>query len=162
MKMTMKPYQFAILRYRHNAARGEFVNIGIVMWVASKRAVHGKLNRKTGRLKKFFGTFDGDLYQEVIDNLLGRIRLLQHALAQEQTNLFAGQPGSIQDVMDSLIREDAMVLQWSEVMVGAFPDPAVRADQLFEELVTRAGELGETGSLVIDRETAAFLRAHQA
>lgn len=131
----MIPFQFALLRYRHNASAGELVNVGVVMWIPNRRRLLFRVNDRYGRLASFFPGFDGVGYRAMVRQLRGRWE-------QAATELTGGattnpEPESIDDLLPSLMREDASSFQWSPSMGGAVPSPERRLEQLFAEFVER-------------------------
>jgi Protein of unknown function (DUF3037) len=49
-------YQYQILRYRHDAVSGEFVNIGIVFFDTDNRFLLARITEKQERVARFFGS----------------------------------------------------------------------------------------------------------
>lgn len=133
----MKPYQFAVLRYVHNASSGEFVNVGVVLWCAPSALFAFELNERYGRLSSFFkGAFDGVAYRA----MLRRLKTKLGRLAGQHD----GQPGlehvndkDLDELLDWVLPEDDSCFQWSAVMGGIAADPRARLRQLFAELVER-------------------------
>lgn len=122
----MKPYHYALLRYVHHAACGEFVNIGIVMWTPLDRQIRYHVTEKYGRLSRFFSDFDGAGYRHLVRDLAVRLR---EAADQEQRTL--------DDVLAGLLPKDSGCFQCSRPMGGLADDPTERAAQLYYEFVGR-------------------------
>jgi len=134
----MKPYEFAIVRYQHDASIGERMNIGVLVWSPEDSALHFRVNERYGRLSRTYPGFDGTGYRQMVRQLATRLAHVAESLAAGQADLFApGGAHGLQAVLDRVLPEDASCLQRSEVMGGIYRDPRERCDQLFHELVAR-------------------------
>ena len=136
------PYQFALIRYLNNETSGEFVNVGLLMWSPSTRRLVARVSTRYSRMAQFFLNFDGLTYREVLSELRSRIASLADALQKgEQLAFGEGAPQPLprdfQGILERVLRTDATALRWSPIMGGVVPDPEVRADELFEELIRR-------------------------
>ena len=66
--MTEKePYNYVVLRYVHDVEVGEFVNVGLVMYLPSRKHVLTQARKTFGRIKNFFPDLDGAAYKRTID-----------------------------------------------------------------------------------------------
>ncbi len=134
----MIDYEFAILRYRHNIASGEFVNIGIVMWLPSKAQLLCKIDKHWGRVSEFFQPFDSTGYRRMIQHLqtrfTGTARQIEKT-RKSNDNYLLNQ--SIEHCLSKLVGEDESCFQWSKPMYGGVEDPALRFEQLLDEFIFR-------------------------
>lgn len=65
----MMRYDFALIRYVHNLVAGEFVNVGVVLLDGNSRRLLRRVNRRFGRLSRFFRTSDEARYQAMVDQI---------------------------------------------------------------------------------------------
>ncbi len=131
----MKSFQFALVRYVHNLLSGEFVNVGIVMWIPSEHRARLKLNTATRRLTSFFPGFDRSGYQMILRDLEGRMtQMCDSKVNAEQLDCFL-RLDRIEQVLPLLLREDSSCFQWSQIMSGIHDHPERRFEELFEHLV---------------------------
>ncbi len=126
----MKPYQFSLLRYVHNVATEEFVNIGVVMWVPAEKQFLYKLTERYGRLSNFFDGFNSAGYRQMLRELKHRLR----EAGKKETN---GQIETISDLLPQIVLIESGCFQWSAAMGGIALDPAQRLNQLFAEMIER-------------------------
>lgn len=55
----MKKYQYQIIRYLHDRATGEFINVGVIVYSAEYQYLNCKIISKYGRITSFFPGADG-------------------------------------------------------------------------------------------------------
>jgi hypothetical protein len=63
MKTT---YSYTCLRYIHDVATGEFVNVGVVLYAPEARYLRAICRDNYGRLKHMFPNLDGKAYRSLI------------------------------------------------------------------------------------------------
>ena len=130
----MKSYRCRILRYVHDASKGEFVNIGIVMWIPEHSRLIFRLNEQYRRISGFFKNFDGLSYLQMLRNLQRSFKKVASDL--QKPPLTRDTPTNTFEVFNLLVREDASTFQWSQVISGISANPEDRLDRLFEDFVT--------------------------
>ena len=125
------PYQFAIVRYVHNIPAGEFVNIGIVMFVPGKNSVVTyMLSRQTERMQAFWPGIDYG-YDALFDALDSRA---YHVAG------FGATPGvykTARGAFRAILPKDSSCFQLSPIMSGISPNPKKRLSELYEDFVIR-------------------------
>jgi Protein of unknown function (DUF3037) len=126
----MIPYQFASIRYVHNIATEEFVNIGIVLWTPNERKVHYKISTNYGRLSSFFDGFNSIGYQRMIKEMRRKI-----FVASRDESLL--QIADIEGVLHHLMPAEDGCFQWSEPMSGVTRDAKQRVDRIYQETIGR-------------------------
>lgn len=164
-------YHYAIVRYVHDAATDEFVNIGIIMWLPKIRKLVFRINERYARVSNFFqGSFDAVSYRILVRQLRKHIESVQAGFgAPLQLDLFANpfQNGQA-DIFESVLRTDATCFRLSEPMYGVSKDPDERLERLFSEYIEvhepqgpreRRGE-AEIWSVVEKRLVARGLSGH--
>jgi len=61
--MTRTPYTYTVLRYSHDPAAGEYLNIGVLVYSREARFLDVRFERSYGRLSAAFAGFDGRAYR---------------------------------------------------------------------------------------------------
>lgn len=156
----MKSYRCRILRYVHDASKGEFVNIGVVMWIPEYSRLVFRLNEQYGRISGFFKNFDGIGYLQMLRNLQHSFKKVASDL--QKPPLTRDTPTNTFEVFNRLVREDASTFQWSQVISGISANPEDRLDRLFEEFVTFHESLGRRRSPHPRTERMIWKTVHQA
>jgi hypothetical protein len=78
-------YQYQILRYRHDAVSGEFVNIGIVFFDADSRFLCARITEKQERIARFFGSASSAFLLSTTKHIENEFNQIAERLADAQT-----------------------------------------------------------------------------
>lgn len=156
----MKSYRCRILRYVHDVPKGEFVNIGVVMWIPEHSRLIFRLNEQYRRISGFFKNFDGLSYRHILRNLQRSFKKVASDL--QKPPLIRNTSKNTFEVFNLLVREDSSTFQWSQVISGISPNPEDRLDRLFEEFVTFHESLGRRSSPLPRNERMIWKTVHQA
>lgn len=131
MKTT---FTYTILRYVHDVATGEFVNMGVALYAPEAKYVSAICTPRYGRLSKMFLEVSGDHLRSVMRYLQARFE--EHA-AKLGNELPLNWPNSILEIAHSVLPPDDSSLQWSEPNGGITEDPAATLEQLYDRLVEK-------------------------
>lgn len=126
-------YSFVVLRYVHDVMTGEFINVGVALYVPSARYIGGLCNTRYGRITKMFGEIDGDYFRGLMRYIETRFEELGNKLSSELP--FDGLPADIMEIAKRILPPDDSSLQWSEVGGGLTQDPGRTLEDLFERMV---------------------------
>lgn len=114
-KITGVNYEYQLLRYRHDLASGEFVNVGLVYFDPQTRVLHTRMTERYGRLSDFFGNVSGVF-------LIRSLKALQGAFSKIKTRfekeLDFNQFQSVAALTTSVLPKDDNTLFFSETFKG--------------------------------------------
>lgn len=131
-----RTFSYTILRYVHDAATGEFANLGILLFMQDEMHVYSKFRTSTGRVVSFFPGVKANSLRRQINNL-------RHAAESLTANSNMLQLANISDVLDisrRILPTDDSSLQWSPASSGITADPEKTTNQLFERFVLKHDE----------------------
>ncbi|RYD75162.1 MAG: DUF3037 domain-containing protein [Verrucomicrobiaceae bacterium] len=126
-------YTYTILRYVHDVAAGETLNVGIVLYAPSVRYVGALLQTRYSRLRQAFPMLDGDAHRQLMRYLQNRFDDLQGRVSTELP--FNPQPESIDTVVCQVLPKDDSSLQWSQPGGGLTANPEAELERLYARLV---------------------------
>ncbi len=126
-------YTYTILRYVHDVASGESLNVGVVLFAPSVRYVSARIQTNYGRLKKAFPNLDGDAHRELMRYLQSSFDRLQTQVEQELP--FEQQPGDAAAIACKVLPKDDSSLQWSPVGGGLCSSPSMELERLYKRVV---------------------------
>ena len=132
MKTT---FTYTVLRYVHDIATGEFVNMGVALYAPEAKYISAICSPRYGRLSKMFLDVNGDHLRTVLRYIQARFE--EHAARFNSELPLAEQPKSIMEIAYSVLPRDDSSLQWSEPNGGLTEDPAATLEQLYARLVER-------------------------
>lgn len=134
-------YSYTVLRYVHDTATGEFVNVGVVLYAPAARYASAICRPTIGRLSHVFPGVTADDFKRQMRLIQARLEELGARLGDELH--FEVWPDSVMSWVQSVIPADDSSLQWSPPGGGITADPSKTLDQLYRRLVTRYDEKHE-------------------
>lgn len=132
MKTT---FTYTVLRYVHDIATGEFVNMGVALYAPEAKYISAICSPRYGRLSKMFLDVNGDHLRSVMRYIQARFE--EHATKFNAELPLAGKPKSILEIAHGILPPDDSSLQWSEPNGGLTENPAATLDQLYARLVEK-------------------------
>lgn len=133
--MTSKAaYSYTLLRYVHDVLTGEFVNVGVVLFVPSKNLVRCKMRGTMGRLRGVFPDIDRRAF---LSAMAAVRRGLQSVAKSEKDAGFLKSEGDAASIARRAVPPDDSSLQWSPSGAGLTADPEETLNRLFDRYVSR-------------------------
>lgn len=128
-------YSYTVLRYVHDVMTGEFVNVGVLLYVPSTGLVDTRLRTSMGRLRGVFPDLDRDAFTRAMRTVARSVEKLSRELQSEG---FLRSEGDAVSMASRALPVDDSSLQWSSPAgTGLTNDPAKALDRLFERFVSR-------------------------
>jgi hypothetical protein len=136
----MTRYQYALVKYVHNAASGECVNVGVILFAPEQKRIIVEFNQRYSRISTFFqGAFNGGHYRSMVRHLDREFKSQERKL--EGDNGYFGTvretPNGLEIILRSVLPEDSTTFQWGPVYGGIVEDVEKRFRSLFEEFIIR-------------------------
>ena len=128
-------FQYATLRYIHDPATQEFLNIGVVLYAKEQRYFHFAVNKRYGRLSKTFETIDRMDYGKMIGSLENRLSRLSTEIGK--VTLFDEHADSIDDLLAKVLPKDDSSLRFDGFGAGLTHDLDRELSQLYTRLVEK-------------------------
>ena len=125
---------WAVPRYVHDVAAGEFLNVGVVLLAPAHRYLEARIQTNIGRVRKAFPAVDGDGHKELMRYLQTRFDERQAQMAEELA--YDPLPENAGIVAAQILPRDDSSLQWSPLGSGLTADPAAELAHLYARLVT--------------------------
>ena len=107
-------YQYQVLRYRHDAVSGEFVNIGIVFFDAENRFLQAWITEKQERIVRFFGSASRAFLLGTTKHIEAEFNQIAKRLATDKTVYYA----SITEITSAVLPINDNGLFFSEIHKG--------------------------------------------
>jgi hypothetical protein len=145
--MTTNPlnaYTYSILRYVHDIATGEFVNVGVVIIGNDSAFVGSRFKIAYGRVRKAFPNVDPEAFRSRMKGIQAAFdRVTQRDIAGtavDVTNASArgnSAATAIEQLVYTVIRKDDSSFQWSTPGGGLTKDFEETLDSLYRRFVTK-------------------------
>lgn len=128
------PYCYSVLRYVHDIATGEFVNVGVVLFAKRESFVSARFKTAFTRVKCAFPTLDAQVFK----SRMKRLQRIFDKIAQRDFD----SPGfqnhdSIESLLHTVIPLDDSSLQWSDPGSGISNDLNAAFESLYARFVTK-------------------------
>ena len=133
--MTDKtPYSYTLLRYVHDVLTGEFVNVGVVLFVPSQGLVRYRMRGTIGRLKGVFPDIDRKAF---LSSMTAVRKGLQLAARNEKEAGLLKSEGDAAAIARRAVPPDDSSLQWSPCGTGLTTNPDETLNRVFDRYVSR-------------------------
>lgn len=126
---------YAVLEYRHDAATGEHLNVGVVLLDAEGRFFRARIDTTYGRITRTFPAADGEGYKRYAVQLRSAFEGLEAQLASPQYELVAG--ASLNALLERVLLRDDSAVRFGPVRSAVSRNPRAMLDGLFDHLVMR-------------------------
>lgn len=132
--MSRIAYTYSVVRYTHDAAAGETLNIGVLIYAPDVSYLGFRLEPRFKRLSDAFAEFDGEQYRRTL-------RRFEQALDQLWNNLAGGLPGLFDLPPDigllaaRVWPDQELSFRIGPTLAGITDDPEATLEALFRRMV---------------------------
>lgn len=130
---TRTRYTYTVLRYVHDVAVGEFINVGVALHAPDVGFIGVRCRRTYSRLKEAFPTFDGESFRAAMKHIEQRFEGFSKELAGEVS--LRSRTSSVMNFAHAVLAADDSALQWSPVAMGVARDVEATLEQLYQRLI---------------------------
>jgi len=146
--MIAAAYTYCLVRYVHDPAAGERLNIGVILYAPDRQHpdrpfLGARVERRYERLSKIFADFDGDHYRRT----LGQFDLAVERLREHLTGgLYAmwDRPKDAGQIAALIWPDTDLSFQIGPVLAGVAPNPAQAMEAIYRRMVSSQHEKPET------------------
>jgi len=131
----MSRYEFALLRYVHDATSGEFANIGVIVFDPEAPRLLIRTSDRYRRLSEFFREINGPGVRAMIRHVERRFLKADEDL--RWPDAFDSRPASLEELVRRVLPDEDAAIDISRVMYGVQDNLDARLDELFDEFVSR-------------------------
>ncbi|WP_413992777.1 DUF3037 domain-containing protein [Labrys okinawensis] len=133
--MTLRqPYTYTILRYVHDVVTGEFINVGVLMFVPRSNLVKFGGRSSIGRIKQVFPDLNRTAF-------LSGVRAVERSATRIAKQLKQGdllsEHKDASSIARTILMTDDSSLQWSPIAGGVTDNPEKTFDRLYCRFVSR-------------------------
>lgn len=127
-------YSYTLLRYVHDVLTGEFVNVGVVLFIPSAGLVRYKMRGTIGRLKGVFPDIDRKAFLSSMNAVRRGLQVI--AKSERNAGFFKGEADAAKIARRAVPSDDSS-LQWSPPGTGLTDDPEKTLERIFDRYVSR-------------------------
>src|SRR5258708_27891035 len=133
--MRKIPYTYCLVKYVHNPAAGEMLNVGVLMCAPSVSFVGAKFNPYYERLSKTFVDFDGEHYREIVGNIEYAVQNLQDRHGSPTLFLMEKELETVEDVIKCIMPDRGLSIQFGGMLAGITDNPDDELSHIFNQSV---------------------------
>lgn len=133
--MRVIPYTYCVVRYVHDPAAGESLNIGVIIWAPSVAFLAAQFEHHYERLSNTFADFNGEHYKRSLRQFEYALEKLQDEMSG---NLFVKSEltNDIGIIASSVWPDKGLSFQIGPVLAGVTDDPKRSLIEIFDRMVT--------------------------
>jgi len=128
-------YTYSLIKYLHDPAVGEMLNIGVLLCAPACGFVQAKFNRHYERLSSTFANFDGEQYRNIIAQLEREIRKFDFKDKSETLFVISERAESVDDVIKRICPDRGLSIQFGPMLAGLTDDPEAELFHIFDQSV---------------------------
>ncbi len=132
--MSMIPYTYSVVRYVHDPAAGEQLNVGVILCAPSEHFFEAKFEYRFERLSEAFADFNGEHYRRVLKQIAAAIADLRE---RTQGGLFPLRepPADVTRLVSLLMPDGDLSIQFSLMLAGVTDNPEAELEDIFERMI---------------------------
>lgn len=129
----MIEYTYRVLRYVHDPAAGEMLNIGVILYAPSVSYLDTSLDTHYERLSKTFLGFNGENFRQV----LHRFEMAVGRYREQQRNVLplSEPPVSVEQITRHIWPDGELSFRFGPVLGGVTASPEEELSAIFERMV---------------------------
>lgn len=134
--MNTTPYTYCVIRYLHDPAAGEMLNIGVILSAPAAKFIEARLEYRYERLSDAFVDFDGEHYRRTLQQFTQVLDVLRERLSAATLFDLWDISANAQSIAKQIWPDLDLSFQISEVMAGISDDLTDTIESLFRRMVT--------------------------
>jgi hypothetical protein len=131
-------YEYAVLRYAHDPAAGEQLNVGVLLYSREAGFLGWQLNERVKRLSEAFATFHSEQFRRVISDLERGLKRraddIRRVTSPDALPLL-DPPTNLKAILAGIYSDESLSLQWSGVRCGVTDDLGQAVRDLYDRFV---------------------------
>jgi hypothetical protein len=135
MTTSRVPYTYCVLRYTHDPAAGEWLNVGVLAFAPTAGWIDCRIEQRYARLSATFRDFNGHQYRAVTRRVLGAIESLK-ARWRDSLPAIDQIPKTVEGVFRTLFPDPGLSFQRGEMRGGVARDLEHAIADIFDRMVT--------------------------
>lgn len=133
--MRKIPYTYCLVKYLHDPAAGEMLNVGVLLSAPSLSYIEARFNIHYERLSKAFVDFDGEHYREMVINLQFSIDKLRTWHSSPTLFLMDKEVQTVDDVIKRIMPDRGLSIQFGPMLAGLADNPDDELTRIFDQAV---------------------------
>ena len=133
--MSTISYTYSVIRYLHDPAVGEMLNIGVILCAPEVKFIEARLEYRYERLSDAFVDFDGDHYRRTLRQFTVVLDILRQRITDSTLFDMWDIPSDVRLVADQAWPDRDLSFQIGDVMAGITDNPEEALVSVFDRMV---------------------------
>lgn len=133
--MRKSSYTYCLVKYIHDPAAGEMLNVGVLMCAPSESFVDGKFDHHYERLSNTFADFNGDHYRDLIRNLESAVHKLKARDVSPTLFVVNSRFETVEQMASYIVPDRGLSIQFGQMLAGLTDDLENELTHIFQEAV---------------------------
>jgi hypothetical protein len=134
MTKARVPYTYCILRYIHDPAAGEALNVGVLAFAPTQSWIECRIEHRYARLSATFRDFNGHQYRALTRRTVGAIESLK-VRWRDSLAAIEAMPKTVEGVFHLLFPDPGLSFQRGEMQAGLARDLELAIADIFDRMV---------------------------
>lgn len=130
--MSKMAYTFQVLKYSHDPAAGELLNIGAILYCPELAFLGLQIERRFERLSQTFAGFDGESYRYVVSRFESIVDKLREEYSQ---TLLEPAPTNVSQITAEIWPDTDLSIKVGSMLAGVTADPEQSLKDIFDRMV---------------------------
>lgn len=135
MKKHRIPYSYCVLRYAHDPATGEALNVGVLAFAPVERRIECRIEQRYSRLSATFRDFNGHHYRAATRRTMTALSTMQDRWRNALPSV-DDMPQTLEHLCRLLFPDPGLSLQQGEMLSGLASDLGAAITDIFERMVS--------------------------
>jgi len=133
--MRKIPYTYCLIKYMHDPAVGEMLNIGALLSAPTVSFIGVAFNEHYERLSRTFVNFDGEHYREIVGEIERRVQKL--VPRRDESSLFpiSEAPETVEQGIRLIAPDRGLSIQFGPMLAGLTDEPESELSHIFDQSV---------------------------
>lgn len=150
-------YTYCLVKYMHDIAAGELLNVGVLMCAPAMSFVEARFNLHYERLSNTFAGFDGDHYRQMITSLQFSVDKAKKWHSTPTLFVMDDELKTVEDVITRVVPDRGLSIQFGPTLTGLAEDLPAELEQIYYRAVVSQYPI-QTASSRTDEEVWAVYR----
>jgi hypothetical protein len=128
-------YTYCLVKYVHNPAAGEMLNIGILMCAPSDLYFEARFNHYYERLSNTFADFNGDHYRETIKDIESSLSKIRELNSSSTLFVIRERIETAEQLANQIMPDRGLGIQFGSMLAGLTDDLESEIEHIYNQIV---------------------------
>lgn len=128
-------YTYCLVKYVHNPAAGEMLNIGVLLCAPAELYFEARFNHYYERLSNTFADFNGDHYREIIKDIESSLSRIRDLHSSSTLFVIKERIETTEQLASQIMPDKGLSIQFGAMLAGLTSDLDSEIEHIFNQTV---------------------------